>query len=170
VSDYQESDLKQWLAKQAITEVLHLYCRSMDRNDAELGKRVWHPGGTADYPPYFKGTGADFVDMSCAFHAANLIAHQHQVTNTVIMVHGDTANAETYVFCVQRSRKDGQLQDLTIHGRYLDDFAYRNGRWAIDARTYVEDFCDTRIVTDASSVSRSRRTPEDPSYVTLKGL
>ena len=37
-------------------------------------------------------------------------------------------------------------------------------------RTLHDRICDTRVVTDASSPSRSRRTPEDPSYVTLKGL
>src|ERR1700676_916277 len=47
-------------AKQAITEVLYRYCRAIDRMDRDLASTIWHPGGSADYGPVFKGTGEAF--------------------------------------------------------------------------------------------------------------
>ena len=55
--------------RQAITDLIYRYCRSMDRADAELGYSVWHPDGTADYSAqFFQGTGYDYIDWVCAHH------------------------------------------------------------------------------------------------------
>jgi hypothetical protein len=39
--------LQTYAAKQAITEVLYHYCHAVDRIDADLASRIWHPDGVA---------------------------------------------------------------------------------------------------------------------------
>ena len=44
--------------RQAITDLIYRYCRSMDRIDAELGYSIWHEDATADYEGYYTGQRA----------------------------------------------------------------------------------------------------------------
>lgn len=164
------------LAKQAITEVIHTYCRALDRMDRELALSVWHPGGTADYPPMFTGTGEGFVDWVWKAHEA-LTTHSHQVTNILIRVdeEGRTAVSESYVTVVLRgpAADDSWLTEITARGRYVDRWSLRDGRWAVDARRHIVDFqtvqMHPRELADSVPAEHSgRRDPDDPSYAVLK--
>ena len=53
--------LETYAAKQAITEVLYRYCHAVDRMDADLASRIWHPDGVARYEDIFEGTGSGFM-------------------------------------------------------------------------------------------------------------
>lgn len=77
-----------------IRQVVYLYCRSMDRMDVELGYSVWHEDGEADYgDAIYKGSGRGFIDFVTATHA-NLVCQSHQVSNVIIMLDGDRAQAK----------------------------------------------------------------------------
>ena len=162
------SDIETLVAKQAITEVLYQYCRGLDRMDRELALSVFHDGSTADYGPMFSGTGAEFVDWVWTAHEG-LDAHSHQITNVLIHVTGDRATSEAYVTVALRSKPvDGEIFDVVDRGRYLDRWARRDGRWAIEQRRFVEDFQAIYPVplspaTDGSAAT-GRRGPDDPSY------
>ncbi len=161
------------LAKQAITEVLFRYCRALDRMDRTLALSVWHPGSTADYGPLFAGSGAEFVDWVWAAHAG-VAAHSHQITNVLIDVDGDRATSEAYVTVALRTKPEGgSIADIVDRGRYLDQWSWRKGVWAIDRRTFVEDFQAVYPValTEATDGSQAtgRRGPTDPSYGVLGG-
>ena len=54
------------LDKQAITEVMHRYCRGLDRFDIELLRGVFWPDGQ-DFHGAFDGSASDF----CAFVETN---------------------------------------------------------------------------------------------------
>lgn len=126
-------------AKQEISEVIHLYCRAMDRIDRKLGLEIWHPGGTVDYAPAFTGkTAAEFVEWVSTLHE-NLAGTSHQIGNVVIEVDGDRATSESYLTAVLRIRGEDGLIDRVIRGRYLDKWSRRDDRWAIDHRKYVRD-------------------------------
>jgi len=88
--------LQELLDKQAITEQIYNYARSMDRLDAELGKACFRPEASADYGPMFQGTGYGFIDMCMAAHLL-FTSHSHQFSNILIWVDGDTAKSETYI-------------------------------------------------------------------------
>jgi hypothetical protein len=101
-----------------ITAVMHRYCRAMDRIDAKLGYSVWHDDGTADYGPFFKGSGRDFIDWVCNFHRT-LISQFHQVTNILIDVMGEHATSESYVTAAllfQNGHKISSSQDAEAVG------------------------------------------------------
>jgi hypothetical protein len=163
-----DSAIESLLAKQAITEVLYRYCRGLDRMDRALAMSVWHEGSTVDYGPIFTGSGAEFVDWVWVAHET-LAAHSHQITNILIDVSGECATSEAYVTVALRTKPDGgSIVDIVDRGRYLDRWSRRQGVWAIDDRTFVEDFQAVYPVplneaTDGSQ-STGRRAPDDPSY------
>lgn len=150
----------------AITDVIHHYCRAMDRIDPELGYGVWHWDGTADYGPIFHGSGRAFVDWACEQHR-RMIAHAHRISNLLVQTDGETASSECYVTVHLRYDAGGQLEELTSHGRYLDRWSRRAGRWAIDRRTFVQDFDERRAVAATQLEGWGRRDRDDPSYEIL---
>jgi hypothetical protein len=165
--------LDELVAKQAITEVIYMYCRALDRMDWDAALTVWHADGTADYGTHmYQGTGPGFVEWVWAQHAA-MMGHSHQITNVLIEVDGDRAASEAYVTAALRLEADrnAQATEIVSRGRYVDTWSRREGRWAIDHRHFVEDFTTTSQVTamepaDASQRS-SRRDRGDPSYAAL---
>lgn len=165
-----EADLA---AKQAITEVLHRYCRGLDRMDREMAESVWHPEGTADYGPMFQGTGTGFLDWVWPTHEG-FARHSHMVSNALVEVDlaAGTAVSECYVSVWLRTRPhDGEVTDMFGRGRYVDRWSYRDGRWAIDHRRYVDDLqraqqSPATSMTDGSTAT-GRRDRTDPSYEAL---
>ncbi|WTW93732.1 nuclear transport factor 2 family protein [Streptomycetaceae bacterium NBC_01309] len=164
------------LAKQAITEVIYTYCRALDRMDRDLALSVWHPGGTADYPPMFTGTGAGFVDWVWKAHEA-LTSHSHQITNILVRVgeDGTTAVSESYVTVVLRGpgADDSAVAEITARGRYVDRWSLRDGRWAVDARRHILDMqtvqMHPRELADTVPPEDSgRRDTDDPSYAVFR--
>lgn len=151
------SDLE---AKQAITESLYRYCRSMDRIDAELGYAVWHPDGTALYSGIYQGSGRGFIDWVCEVHRGMEFT-THQITNILIEVDGDTAASEAYVTVRLRTADNGEGRfNIMNTGRYLDQWSRRDGRWAIDHRQYITDLSWTNPAPDST-------VAEDPGTVDL---
>jgi SnoaL-like domain len=159
-------------AKQAITEVLHSYCRGLDRMDRALADTVWHPDGTADYGSGYSGSGAGFLDFVWPFHA-RFACHSHMVSNTIIEVDlaSGTAASETYVAVWLRSEPtDGMVTDQFHRGRYVDRWSCRDGVWAIDHRQYVGDIrheARHAVTPDTSTAMRGTRDRTDLSYTAL---
>ena len=152
---------------QDITRQIYLYCRAMDRMDQELGRSIWHPDGTADYGEgIFQGTGYGFVAFANESHA-RMVNHSHQITNIVIELEGDRAASESYVTAALRLTEHGVLKQITVRGRYLDQWSCRDGRWAIDKRTYAHDFDDIRPVEPTPLSARGIRDKTDLSYTVL---
>ncbi|MDE0115479.1 MAG: nuclear transport factor 2 family protein [bacterium] len=154
-------------AKQSITEVIYGYCRALDRMDKEAAYAVWHPDGTANYGEgIFKGTGRELVDWVWTAHAA-MSAHSHQIANVLIQVDGDRAVSEVYVTVALRTLPfgdGGDVADIYIRGRYVDQWSRRDGRWAINHRDYISDHSVTVPNSDpAPHDPRSIRGPEDLS-------
>ncbi len=166
--DKQLSDL---LAKQAITEAIYRYCRGFDRFDSELVRSTWHPGGRADYGAHlYQGTGDGFVAWCWPQHEAST-ALAHQVLNILISVDGERAASEAYVRGVLRYRReDTGTVEIVNYGRYVDEWSFKNGRWALEFRRYVQDFCDERTIAKEPLPSFGRRGRDDPSYHTTPAL
>ena len=160
-----EEAIAELLAKQELTEALYRYCRSMDRMDNALGFTVFHEDAEVDYGTMFQGTGHGFVENVYHQHAA-MLCHQHQLGNVLIEVDGDRAASESYVSVTFRlNGPDGSLLGMYAHGRYLDRWEKRNGRWAISQRRYVHLLDETRPVPPSQHEGDGRRDLDDPSYV-----
>jgi hypothetical protein len=154
-------------AKQAITEGLYRYCRSLDRMDAELFGRVFEPGAPLDYGEHFSGTAEQFRAWVWAAHDGMQV-HSHQITNVLadVDVAARSAVSEAYVTVCLRTKPDpsGGVVDIVDRGRYLDRWRMGDdGAWRISARRYASDIQQTSDASGAPPV-RARRDRTDPSY------
>lgn len=150
----------------AITDVIHRYCKAMDRIDVELGHSVWHADGEADYGTIYCGSGHGFVDLMCEVHRS-MLALSHRVTNVLITIDGDKAGSESCVVATLRRMDGNRLMQTSAWGRYLDRWSRREGRWAIDRRTYVHDFDEVREIKQIALPGWGRSDHDDPSYQVL---
>lgn len=163
----EDSTLRAVADRQAITDQIYRYCRSMDRIDPELGYSIWHEDGTADYgADAYQGSGRGFIDHVCAQHRS-LLTHTHQVTNIIIELDGDRAGSEAYVTATLRMQRGDRLMQIMSWSRYVDTWSKRDGRWAIDHRVAIMDLDEIRDVTPLGKNSRGSRDTSDPSYAVL---
>ncbi|MDP9084524.1 MAG: nuclear transport factor 2 family protein [Pseudomonadota bacterium] len=172
-------------AKQAITEVIHRYCRGMDRMDKDLTLSCWHPGGTDDHAPLYSGLAEGFVEWLWPVHAAMLVT-RHVVSNTLIELNGEKAGAETYWSLALRVPHDNALLDIIAGGRYLDRFECIDEIWAIRHRQSILDWERVQPVDRSladftapplippnnpeAPVLVPSRNRNDPSYQLIGGL
>lgn len=165
-----EAAVQALLDKQAITEALYTYCRSVDRIDVPLGRTVFHEDSAVDYgESYYRGPGKDVIDLICKHHEG-LISHSHQVTNILIDLDGDTAGSEAYVTGTMRLVQDGRELHMGVWARYLDSWEKREGRWGIVRRKVVFDHEEIRPVTPMGQALGFTRDRADPSYAVVGGL
>ena len=169
-----EARVAELYAKQQITEVLHRRARAADRRDVDLALRCYHPGATEMHEG-FTGSAAEFTrdrSMISPHSTAPVTFLWHFISNVLIDLRGDEADVESYHIAVVglRTDADGPTQS-TIGGRYLDRFAFRDGRWAITERSVVFDWSrvDPQTTTywelvglDESTLLRGHFGPGDP--------
>lgn len=152
----------------AIAETLALYCRGIDRCDPEQLAAAFTPDALIDY-----GDGARQITEVIPGLMAGLGAMrltQHNISNTVMRISGDTARAETNCVALHLiPAPDGEVE-LTVGGRYLDTLTRREGRWLIAERLYVMDWNRTVPATMALEGGlfdglqrRGARGPADPA-------
>lgn len=152
----------------AIQQVLHRYCRAMDRMDAELTLECFEPEARMDYGRLFKGSPQEFVTWLWPVHA-RMIGHNHLVSNTLIEFHSaETAVSETYVQVTLRMVASGEEIDVVGHGRYLDRWGRRpDGQWRITGRTYIPNL--STVVPVATRDVGSVLEPLAPGLAPLEG-
>jgi len=153
------------VARHEITEAIYRYCRGLDRMDRGLALSFWHPGGGADYEPWYQGTGEGFVDWVFEAHAG-VVSHAHQIHNVMIELAGDRAVSESYFTAVLRLEPSpGRLVDRIVRGRYLDRWARRDEAWRAEHRQAIQDIESvTEVRVTGRTDGRGRRGPDDPSY------
>ena len=154
--------------RQAVTELIYRYCRSVDRLDVALGHSVWHEDGVADYgASVYQGNGRGVIDFICAQHGKTL-HHSHQVTNILIDLDGDRAGSESYAIATLRVRRGEKLLQMMVWSRYIDSWSRREGRWGLDRRVAIRDFDEIREVVAMGDYDVGSRNRGDPSYAVLK--
>jgi hypothetical protein len=156
--------------KQAITELVHAYCRAVDRLDVALGHSVFHKDGYADYgATFYQGSGRALIDKICQDHLP-LAGHAHQITNILISLDGDDAGSESYVTGSLWKGIEGRTRTIGVWGRYCDRWQRREGQWGILHRVFVLDHQEVRESETLSGHGmRGQRDRTDPSYSILAG-
>jgi hypothetical protein len=131
-------DLTECADRLAIAETLALYCRGIDRCDPEQLAAAFTSDAMIDYGDGARAVVAVIPGLMAGLSAMRLT--QHNISNTVIRITGDTAKAETN--CVALHILPGAEGDveLVVGGRYLDRLEKRAGRWLIAERLYVMDW------------------------------
>lgn len=152
--------------KQAIHEVICNFVRALDRQDKGLMLSCFHPDALDDHG-MFVGSGADFFDWTDPSHLRFFRTHQHQVTNHVCELAGDTAHCETYWMFAGMTKEGDHL--ATYGGRYVDRLERREGKWRIAARKLLVEWWDEGAVSPEmaaiyAAVGKVARDRSDCSY------
>lgn len=168
--------LQQLLDKEAIRELVNIYCRAADRHDHELMRTLYHEDAIDDHGSFFKGPAMEFIDRLPEIQAPMEILH-HNVTTHNIELNGDLAEGEVYIIAFHKVRTETGAFDLLIGGRYFDKYAKRGGGWKFLHRAVVADWA---TVADPSAVNLDhpvlegsyigRPGPSDPSYQFFDGF
>ncbi len=129
------------LDKQAITEVIYRYCRAVDRADEALLRSCFHEDGYEDHAGLFVGNSMDLcADIIPGMHMMG--AANHNMTNVLIEVDGDTATAESYLFSLVHVLGEhwGEDFDWLVGQRFIHLLERRDGDWKIKHRKVVSDW------------------------------
>lgn len=138
-----EAEIRDLAARRDIADAVHRYMRGLDRLDAALQRTAFHDDAWIDC-----GLMAGDADAFVAFAQdllAGMEATHHLLGQVCIEVAReagpDTATGECY-FQAWHGTRDatGQPRDLFIAGRYIDEYAYKNGEWRIAKRQLITDW------------------------------
>jgi hypothetical protein len=169
-------ELEALLDKEAIRELVQLYCRAADRHDHQLMRSLYHEDATDDHGSFFKGLAMDFIDRLPEIQAPMEILH-HNVTTHNIELRGEQAEGETYILAFHKVATASGSLDLLIGGRYFDKYEKRGGVWKFSHRAVVADWAnlhDPSIVNlDNPMIEGShigRPGTADPSYRFFSGF
>ena len=142
----REAAIDELLAKEAIRDALCRYMRGQDRLDPALHRSAFHDDAFVDCG-LMKGSADEFVAFAQGF-LGDLGGSQHIIGQSHISVNGDQASGEVYFFAWRRITGDGQEKDLCVAGRYIDEYACRNGDWRIVKRYEIVDWARTDPAAD----------------------
>jgi hypothetical protein len=139
-----DSALEELVSKQAITEVLHRYCRGIDRRDWELLRSCYHADAHDDHA-VFRGERDGLLEFMREFLTARCAATKRSVSNILITVTGDAATAESSIHAWHRmlpepGAVDGPATELTVGARNIDRLERRHGEWRFAKRVLVFDW------------------------------
>lgn len=174
----QPPDLRELANRTAISDILALHSRGVDRAvEADLKACYW-PDATVAYGA-FNGPAHEF----CAMLPQAIRGYartQHVVSNTLVRFSTDAQRAavESCVtaYHYRAGTDDGNDEEMIFIGRYLDRFEQRGMRWKIRHREVLMDW---NINQPASAVlegppfaglSQGERAPDDPLYAMLREL
>lgn len=151
------------LDRQAIHDVLQLYCRGVDRGDAALVASAFHDDGVME-AGVWAGPGDAFAAWIVEW-LRDIAQCQHRIGNCLIDLDGDVADVETYCCSIT----DSGTECRTLYVRYLDRFEKRGGEWRIARRRVVYDIGHSqpngaRFEDADPPLVWGRRDASDPSY------
>ncbi|MCT4613751.1 MAG: nuclear transport factor 2 family protein [Marinifilaceae bacterium] len=180
-NDMETKNLQKVLDRQEIEQLLYRLTRSFDRRDAELMKSCYWPEAVEELEDIisgsfqYNGNAHEFVPMAMqGFGYFNRTFHR--LSNILIELDGDKANAETYIVAYhQFTDKEKKEQEQFVGARQLYKFEKRNGEWRIMHRLSMWEFnqnqASTAMWIDLEKVNPryiSKRDKSDVSYKFLK--
>lgn len=182
--------------RDAIENLLGLYCRGIDRLDLDLLKSVYHPDAIDDHG-IISASGHEFAERIVALLGQVCVYSQHSVTHAVIEIDGECATSEAQYLgfhtiaageqsieaffgptYLEQQRQAGNLErchEYLCGGRYLDVLHKRDGQWRIYRRSMTNEWS---VCRPQSAVSEGiagavhvpgSRDRSDPVYRLLQG-
>ena len=165
MSDRSQQALEAMLDERAIERVLVRYARGIDRCDEALIASVYHEDSYDEHGP-FHGTGGEFATWVVGVLRESFEATSHRISNATIELAGDEARVESYVVAYHKTRSGKSPKLLVVGGRYLDQFARREGEWRIARRIVVVDWSQVSAIEHefpTADYTLGDRAPADPS-------
>ncbi|RVU05697.1 nuclear transport factor 2 family protein [Novosphingobium umbonatum] len=141
-----EAEVRDLAARRDIQRALMRYMRGQDRLDPVLHLSAFHADAYVDCG-LMQGSAQEFVDFAQGF-LADLESSQHIIAQSDIEVNGAVASGEIYFYAWHRLHQDGEAKDLIVAGRYIDEYAERDGDWRIVKRRELIDWARTDPAAD----------------------
>jgi len=159
-----EAEVRDLAARRDIHDALCRYMRAQDRLDPVLHRSAFHDGAYVDCG-LMQGTADEFVAFAQNL-LADMEASQHIIGQVQLDVRGDEASGEVYFYAWHRTREGDDSKDLIVAGRYVDEYACRNGEWRIVKRREIIDWtrfdaADTAFLDEYPHLPRGGRRGED---------
>lgn len=196
MNDAQLKTLMACADRDAIENLLGIYCRAIDRLDVDLLKSVYHPDAVDDHGAIC-ANAHEFADQIIATLSDICVYSMHSIMHAVIEIDGDTAISEAsylgfhtiasgaesignffgaiYVDAQREAGKLEQRHEYLCGGRYLDVLHKREGRWRIVRRKMTNEWSVCRpetAVTEgmpAAFYTPGSRDRNDPVYRLITG-
>jgi len=138
--------MQEWLDRIALADLVALYCRGCDRRDFALVRSLYHDDAIDDHGAMFRGGPDAFVAwLPEAMAPWELTVHS--ITNSLFAIDGDRAEGEHHVRAYHRTHAPDR-REFIVHGRYLDRYSRRDGRWKFSHRSLVFDSGEIRAVDE----------------------
>lgn len=93
--EHLERELTTLRDREAIRDVLHRYCRAVDRADTEMLKTCYWPDGFDDHG-FFGGNAMEFCEYITPL-LRKTAATTHSMSNPIIDLDGNSADCESQV-------------------------------------------------------------------------
>lgn len=144
-----EAEVRDLAARRDIQQAIFNYMRGQDRLDPALQMTAFHADSDVDCG-LLRGDPKAYTDFAQGF-LAGMGGSQHLVGQMDIIVDAaaGTGSGEIYFFAWHRMHDEGQDYDLFMAGRYIDDYAYKDGKWAIQRRRELIDWARKDKPSDA---------------------
>jgi hypothetical protein len=128
-----------------IRQCLYRYSRGADRANVKMMQSAYYPDAIDEHGA-FTGEGHKLCEWAIKHHTNAQIRTQHQISNVLIELDGDSAYVESYFTYCGMNREGPDLS--IIGGRYVDHFERRDGKWAIARRLTIYDWWGTPAIPD----------------------
>lgn len=127
-----------WLA---ITNAMHLYCRGLDRRDAESLSSAFWPDAIVNVGGGVDVTGTQFAEFAIPAIKRMFDKTMHRISNIILEGDGARATSECSLLAYHAFRQEtGPVRDFLVGGRYLDQWEKRSGAWRMVRRQLVWDW------------------------------
>lgn len=144
-----EREVRDLVARREIMKAIHAYMRGQDRLDRALQLSSFHDDADVDCG-LLRGGPEAYTDFAQGL-LGEMQASQHIVgqVDLNVSIDGGTASGEVYFFAWHRVANPEGDEDLLMAGRYIDDYACKDGKWAIQRRRELIDWARQDKAADA---------------------
>jgi 3-phenylpropionate/cinnamic acid dioxygenase small subunit len=122
--------------RQDIADVLLRYATGIDRRDWPLFRTVFTDDCELDYGEVGSWRGVDAVTEFMQLAHAMAGQTMHRLTNQVITVHGDQAQARTYVDAL--IMRGDNISGVNAVGFYDDELVRTDDAWRVARRCFTQ--------------------------------
>ncbi|MET0546465.1 MAG: nuclear transport factor 2 family protein [Caulobacterales bacterium] len=136
-----EAAMRDYVARRDIVDCVCRYMRGQDRLDAAQQRSAFHDDAYVDCGP-FAGAPDHYVAFAQGGLAGCAYTH-HMIGQVQLTIDGDRASGEVYFIAYHRIPLNGADKDMIFGGRYVDEYACRNGDWRIAKRREIADWTRT---------------------------
>lgn len=133
-------EIRDLAARRDINDAVQRYMRGLDRLDRDTLLSAFHPDAFVDCG-LMAGNREDFADFAIDLLSDMEGTHHFLGQVRIEMKSATSASGECYFQAFHDVRDEtGQIRDMIVAGRYVDEYSCENGQWRIMRRRLITDW------------------------------